>query len=49
MLTKKDLWKIFGIIVAADFFLHLPMSKTVSEKTGEKVSIWIEKKFGLSE
>lgn len=43
MLTKRDLVKIFGVVVLAEFFLRWPVKSETADKIRTKGDVWIEK------
>ncbi len=42
-MTKRDLVKIFGVVVLAEFVLRWPVQDETADKIKTKADVWIEK------
>ncbi len=43
MLTKRDLVKIFGVVVLAELFVRWPVNEETADKIKAKADVWAEK------
>ncbi len=43
MLTKRDLVRIFGVVVLAEFVLRWPVRHETADKIRTKADVWVEK------